>query len=65
MAARWNTHTDAPEKDTRVDVTEKTCLIEQLDMTTRKIIEEKDQKIMELQNQVWICWFQNVNGADN
>ena len=33
-------------------VTEKTRLVEQLDMTTRKIIENKDQKISELEAQV-------------
>ena len=52
-------------RDTHANVlTEKTRLVEQLDLTTRKIIEKKDQKISELQAQVWI-WFRNVDSADN
>ena len=42
-----NTHTDAPNP-----VAEKTRLIEQLDFTTRRILEGKDQKISELQSEV-------------
>jgi hypothetical protein len=42
MVARRDTHA----------FTEKTRLVEQLDLTTRKIIENKDQKISELEAQV-------------
>jgi hypothetical protein len=47
-----DTHADALETDARVAVVKKTRLVEQLDLTTRKIINEKDQKIVELQTQV-------------
>ena len=42
-----NTHTDAPDP-----VAEKTRLVEQLDFTTRRILEGKDQRILELQSEV-------------
>lgn len=43
-----DTHAD----DLKTDAVIKTRLVEQLDLTTRKIINEKDQKIVELQTQV-------------
>lgn len=47
MFAGRDTHADALGA-----VTEKTRLVEQLDLTTRRIIENKDQKISDLQAQV-------------
>jgi hypothetical protein len=47
MIARRNTHANAPRA-----VTEKTRLVEQLDLTTRKIMDHKDSTISELQAQV-------------
>jgi hypothetical protein len=51
-AIRRDAHADALGTDARVAVIEKTRLVEQLDLTTRKIINEKDEKITELQTQV-------------
>jgi hypothetical protein len=48
-ATRRDTHTDA---NVEVTVTEKARLVEQQDLITRKIIEEKDEKITELEAQV-------------
>jgi hypothetical protein len=53
-AVRRDAHADSLGTDARVAVIEKTRLVEQLDLTTRKIINEKDERIMELQTQVRI-----------
>lgn len=45
-------HADALGTDAREAIIEKTRLVEQLDLTTRKIINEKDEKITELEAQV-------------
>ncbi|KAF8870702.1 hypothetical protein CPB84DRAFT_1855410 [Gymnopilus junonius] len=49
---RKNTGVQPPRMRPREAATEKTCLIEQLDLTTRKIIKEKDEQIAKLQAQV-------------
>ncbi|KAF8881965.1 hypothetical protein CPB84DRAFT_1851432 [Gymnopilus junonius] len=49
---RKNTGVQPPRMRPREAATEKTRLIEQLDLTTRKIIEEKDEQIAKLQAQV-------------
>ena len=51
-AARRDTPTDTLGTGARVPVTEKTRLVEQMDLTTRKFIEMKDREITELQAQV-------------